>query len=361
MATLEKFKRDDIATTRNMLHEAIPITGSLLTGSTPFDEANIKNFDHGMFQSVYDYSYLSSSANHIFDLTAGVYSASGDTTEQNAKKHNIYQEMAQVLYGFDATASVHPFRQSGSYTDGDVTINRPIFLNLSRLMTKDEIQKNTFRLQFGTGAIGLDPQAGGVFAGAGGTAPTTITIGDYGADTTYNDSNSPAGEFGVLRIDSSTGHAVGILYYQAGVAVLDISQSLTMTDSTASWVSQSGGEEGNHLSYDDAFDQSTIQVLADSFRRRVYNLEFNNTTELNSTIYFCRAHNNQFNYSSNPTYLSSSQIIVKENNSDNAPFAYITTVGLYSEDNALMGVAKLSEPIKKTPSTEFTLRVRLDY
>ena len=43
------------------------------------------------------------------------------------------------------------------------------------------------------------------------------------------------------------------------------------------------------------------------------------------------------------------------------PVSYITTVGMYSADNELMAVAKLSEPIKKTPNTDLTLRVRLDY
>ena len=35
--------------------------------------------------------------------------------------------------------------------------------------------------------------------------------------------------------------------------------------------------------------------------------------------------------------------------------------GLYSADNELLAVAKLSEPIKKMPGSEVTLRVRLDY
>ena len=89
-------------------------------------------------------------------------------------------------------------------------------------------------------------------------------------------------------------------------------------------------------------------------------INFNNTVELNSTIYFCRANNNEFNYSSNPTYLDSSQIRVKNTTSDN-PVSYITTVGLYSSDNELLAVAKLSEPLKKDPNTELTIRVRLDY
>jgi hypothetical protein len=34
---------------------------------------------------------------------------------------------------------------------------------------------------------------------------------------------------------------------------------------------------------------------------------------------------------------------------------------MYSADNELLATAKLSEPLKKTPDDEFTLRVRLDY
>ena len=78
-------------------------------------------------------------------------------------------------------------------------------------------------------------------------------------------------------------------------------------------------------------------------------------------MYFCRANTSEYNYSSNPTYLSASKIIVKGENAFAEPRSYITTVGLYSADNELLAVAKLSEPLAKTPSNELTLRVRLDY
>ena len=100
--------------------------------------------------------------------------------------------------------------------------------------------------------------------------------------------------------------------------------------------------------------------MADGFRQRVYDVDFNNTIELNSSIYFCRINHNEFNYSSNPTYVSGSKLVVK-NKSTDLPITYITTVGLYSPDNELLAVAKLSEPIRKDPNTELTLRVRLDY
>ena len=113
-------------------------------------------------------------------------------------------------------------------------------------------------------------------------------------------------------------------------------------------------------SYDALATGSNINVMADSIRNRLVDIDFNNTVELNSTIYFCRANHNEFNYSANPTYLSQSQIRVKNTTSDN-PVSYITTVGLYSSDNELLAVAKLSEPLKKDPNTELTIRVRLDY
>ena len=109
-----------------------------------------------------------------------------------------------------------------------------------------------------------------------------------------------------------------------------------------------------------AFTGSSIQTISNGIRNRWNNCQFNNTTELNSTIYFCRANHNEFNYSSNPTYLSASQIRLKNVDSDQ-PAAYITTVGMYSSDNELLATAKLSEPLKKTPENEMILRVRIDY
>lgn len=90
----------------------IPITGSIVSGTygTFPNDDNIKNYSHGMFQSVYDYPYLSSSANHIFDLTVGydeTSGLSGSASIQNTKKINLYNQYAQVLLGY-----------TGSTTDG---------------------------------------------------------------------------------------------------------------------------------------------------------------------------------------------------------------------------------------------------
>ena len=69
----------------------------------------------------------------------------------------------------------------------------------------------------------------------------------------------------------------------------------------------------------------------------------------------------EFNYSSNPTYLSGSEIRVKGGIQSSNPVSYVSTVGLYGADNALLAVGKLSEPLRKDPTIEYTLRARLDY
>ena len=103
----------DIQGTRTKLHEAIPVSGTIVSGT--YSDLNVKNYAHGMFQSVYDYLYLSSSANHILDITLGYASSStfsGSNRTQNAQKIQIYNQMAQVLVGHDATGSIRNFDES---------------------------------------------------------------------------------------------------------------------------------------------------------------------------------------------------------------------------------------------------------
>ena len=106
---------------------------------------------------------------------------------------------------------------------------------------------------------------------------------------------------------------------------------------------------------------ASLNDVVGGLRRRFYNLSFNNTTILNSGMYTCRIASRDFNYSSNPTYLSGSKIRVKGDDPQNNPKSYITTVGLYSAQDELLAVAKLSKPIEKSPKEDLLIKVRLDY
>lgn len=363
--TYKSLSTNDIVTTKTLLHEAIPITGTIVSGTyiSGTTEKNIKNYTHGMFQSVYDYPYLSSSANHIFDVAMGFHatsSLSGSSAGhvQVSKKINMYNQMSQVLMGYDENGNIRRFDEDGDLTGG-TKMNEVFFINFARLLSKDEIKKGSFNLELGTSASW--DQSNGVFA-------ERIKLVDTNAQNDYR-VNSPAGDYGILYADSTSGtnlttddgtQKAGLIFYQAGIAVVTASVFISgsggiLTGSKSALEMNTGAQTVQQL-----FVSGAISASCDSLRQRLYNVEFNNTTELNSTVYFCRAHHNEFNYSTNPTYLSSSKLVVKNNASD-TPVSYISTVGLYSADNELLAVAKLSEALKKDPSNELTLRVRLDY
>ncbi len=351
----KSFSEADRTTSRTLLHESIPITGTLISG-TYSEKNNIKSFSHGMFKSIYDYPFLSSSANQLFDVSWGYISKSdgsinteleGSTVvtsvaNQASKKKNMYSQMAQVLVGYDTESEIRPFDFDGNHGAGS-KIGTAVFLNFSRLLVKDEIKKGSFSMTLGTHNTYATQ------------FNSTKTFSDHGAASSYL-INSPAGEYGLLYTGSSAvpGDPRGLIFYQAGVVVLPASTDNIGDLDAAQWASNLETREA-------IMTGSTMDAFADGMIHRIQNIEFNNTTELNSTIYFCRASHNEFNYSSNATYLTGSKVQVKANDLMMPPRSYITTVGLYSADNELLAVAKLSEPLRKDPSSEVTLRVRLDY
>ena len=241
-SSFKNFLPEDIAITRTLLHEAIPVTGTIVSGTyqtggelTP---DNIKDYSHGMFESVYDYPYLSSSANQIFDITVGYASGSalsgnleadGILRTQQAKKINIYNQMTLLLNNLDVSGNIKPFDRSGADDEDEETdMREAFFVSFARLLVKDEIKKNSFRMTVFTGSSG---------SVAAGTRPgiipaphakgLTVVLGDYGAQTTYK-SNSPAGEYGLLYTSSARVGEVdnppkGLLFYQAGLAVITAS------------------------------------------------------------------------------------------------------------------------------------------
>ena len=381
--TFKSFLNSDVTSTRTLLHEQIPITGSIVSGTynegNTASEKNIKNFSHGLFQSVYDYTFLSSSANHIFDLTIGYSnnsSLSSSTNTQNKDKINMYNQMAQVLMGHDATGSIREFDEDGDLSAGGTKLKEVFFVNFARLIQKDEIKKGSFEFTIGVTGSNNDAVGDGDFLGD--NFNKRLIIADLSGSSQFL-VNSPAGDYGILYATSSTtdgtthlGTAntketpVGLLFYQAGVAVVSGSVFSDVADGGV--LSNTLGTQNltnpfNKTASKTGFQfvtGSSISGSCDAVRNRFFNLKFNNTTELNSTVYFCRASHNEFNYSSNPTYLSDSKIRVK-NESLDQPVSYITTIGLYSANNELLAVAKTSEPLQKTPDTELVLRVRLDY
>ena len=88
-----------------------------------------------------------------------------------------------------------------------------------------------------------------------------------------------------------------------------------------------------------------------------------NTVETKMPTYcFIRINNDDFNHTTNRTKYQKDDSFLLKDKFRTVPydFTYITTIGLYNDDDELLAVAKLSRPVLKTPSTELVIKIKLD-
>ena len=101
--------------------------------------------------------------------------------------------------------------------------------------------------------------------------------------------------------------------------------------------------------------------------QQVYNIitagasfKLNSKETISSDYIFVRIKNAEYNYSTNPSYITGSGNLVYSDFINN-PQTYVTTVGMYNDNNELLAVAKLSKPLVKDFTKEALVRVKLDW
>lgn len=318
----------DVASLVSSINEVVSVSSSIFKTDT-----NVKFFKNiasgsddlgGYWQTAYDASPTSSLSTALFDFTYGyatgsTYNVAASTTSSQNEKIKIYRQFASVLLGNpDSIFSVASADQKEC-----------MFISVKRTMQKDEIKK-------GSTCLMLNPA-------------TQYSASDDGA--TSNFKQTVGGDYAPLKYNG-TGSEVGQIWYNAGVIVLPV--SLAYTNSQIVW---SGSVTLENCQY-----SGTINSMADGLRNHMENISFHNQTNLYSTVYFCRATNAEFNYSSNPTFVDDNKRIrVTSGSNILQTRTYITTVGLYDANDNLLAVGKVNKPITKSPDTEAILRVRLDY
>ena len=108
---------------------------------------------------------------------------------------------------------------------------------------------------------------------------------------------------------------------------------------------------------------SLYQAISQSMTKlgTVGDFYLNSQETITSDFIFVRPRSSEFNYSENPSFISGSTGEVLYSNFINNPQTYITTVGLYNDNNELLAVAKLSRPLPKDFTKEALIRVKLDF
>jgi len=125
------------------------------------------------------------------------------------------------------------------------------------------------------------------------------------------------------------------------------------------YVSESAGASLIPARSTNTFDNTPRQIFtaisgAEYFQAR-------REEEISSTSYFCRVNNKRFNFSTNPTFFTSSDGSLTQTSFFKDPQTFITQVGLYNEENELLAIAKLSQPLLNSYAREAIIKVKLDF
>lgn len=87
---------------------------------------------------------------------------------------------------------------------------------------------------------------------------------------------------------------------------------------------------------------------------------FSSSYELFETQYKCTIGADEFNYSTNPSIISSSEGQMYDFATGSYFAPYITTIGLYDESYNLLAVGKLAKPLPTSRTTDTTILVNFD-
>jgi hypothetical protein len=386
MATFKEFSANNITTTTSFLNQLVDVLGADISESTTRRKYEVfvtgglgPGVTSSLFQTVFDQDFTLQTANPIFDITYGystnspIVSGSLTTIDSNGKyifpsntlmmreKIDIYRLFARELLG-DET-SQFTAQASGSANQNNIT--EAIFICFKRLFARDKIKRETSAIRFFTTASVVTGTSNIERIGT-----TNKILTDIGAST--NIQYTQGGQVATIVDSANTANALGLLFLDRGIMVLDMSRSFDQAVlitgsvdaiSTTGLVSVSASlcEVGASASIDDFLDHLCSTRFTSSNDTAI---TFQNTTNINSTIFFCRAAADEFNYSSNPTYTDDNNRIVvidPGQEVEQKSFTFITSVGMYDAANNLLAVAKLSRPIYKDDERDVTLRIRLDF
>ena len=418
----------DKKTTRSFLNQLIDVLQEDISASVSRRKYQVfvtggigPGVTSSLFQTVYDQDFTLQTANPVFDITVGLAPpdaktngvAALTTTAQDSggkylypssslmmrEKTDLYSQFAQILLGDRTEVFTLPVDASATSSNTTTTeIDAGLFLAFKRLFTRDQLKRETFAMKMfksasytTTGSVQSIPD--NYLGGEGGR--TNLYITSTSGSTIFTDVGasdqkffSVGGQFGYLVDASNTTQAVGRIYYDHGIVVLDIEKVTSgsqFMSGTIDAMSATGemmlGADGTATGLKaklvpDLVTSASIDNIVDHFCYARFGstsntaITFQNITNINSSLIFCRALPDDFNFSSNPTYVEAAgtsnegRLVIYDPalpDEVQETFAYVTTIGLYDASGGLLAVSKLSRPVEKSAGRDLTFRVRLDF
>jgi len=236
----------------------------------------------------------------------------------------VYGQYRNLVYGTETT--------NFSFDGGVTTANQIYVININRDRYKQSLHPGSLNLTLTSGSrtIRLTDDSN--------TTSLTRFIGENRVFYIISGSNGNA-----FTASAATTY-YGIMLPDMGTIILDASGSLTPFIQSASLATSS---VFNHLKLYNSIDSgSSFQLQSEEV--------------VSSRYFFTRIKNGEFNYTTNPSVIDDNGNLLY-NTLINNPQTFITTVGMYNDNNELLAVAKLSKPLVKDFTKEALIRIKLDY
>ena len=337
------FKRFD---PEDFLVSADAVSSTVWSGNSP--QLTAFYYSTAQFQTAGDY-YLSiyqtasnnSSAEVQFDLAYGHEKGSG-SLYYNPSVPGV--SPAKTIYGQYRSLVLED--ENSDFSFGNVTQEYFYAINVSRARYKEKLLPGSLNLILisGSNTLYLTDNSQNV------TLP--LYYGTQRAYQVVSGSNGSAYNIST----GGTGYTTNSGSY--GLFLPDISTILL----NGKALDLSGANGGINLSTNltaNTDGQNTLKLYKTLVSGSSFKL--NSEETITSDFVFVRSRNAEFNYSTNPSFISGSTGEVIYPFFINNPQVYPTTVGLYNDANELLAVAKLSRPLPKDFTTEALVRVKLDF
>jgi hypothetical protein len=412
MSIFKEILPSDIKTARSFLNQLIDVLQEDISGSASRRKYQVfvtggigPGVTSSLYQTVYDQDFTLQTANPVFDMTFGIRpggttaltsqvgtDASGkelfpSSSMMMREKLDVYRQFSQALLG-DASQQ---FKAPIDSTNNSDIVDVGLFLSFKRLFARDQIKRETFAMRFYQSAshvsdIGADNDEPPVKDKDGHANLNSTSLSGSAIYTDIGAASlrpvTEGGQVGNIVDSANTNKTVGLMFYDRGVAVFDLEKITSGSQFVSGTIDAMhplgkimlggvGTETAKKSKFiPDFVVSASIDNVIDHIAGCRFGsgpqsaITFQNVTNINSTLIFCRASADEFNYSSNPTFTDSDNriVVIDQGQEDTQQtFTFITSVGLYDANNNLLAVAKLSRPVEKSPERDLTLRIRLDF
>ena len=150
-------------------------------------------------------------------------------------------------------------------------------------------------------------------------------------------------------IFSSTEEICGQIFYPHGLAIIT-------SDSNPGLDTYGVGTYGSAL-----YGLTDTIVIENFVTSSNVTCSFSSSLTIYESQYKCTINENEFNFTLNPTVISGSTDGTVYNFVTASYFnPYVTTVGLYDENQNLLAIGKLSQPLPTSPTTDTTILINID-